>query len=131
MKKLTLFTIFICLSFEIYSQSTDYAIITVYRDNDVYSNNKIAKLFINDRLRIGLKGGSFDTLRVNPDCYTLRTNRNKEQYKLCFEANKTYFLKIDYKYIFLFGKFNLLEITEKFALEELKDKKFKKESYKK
>ena len=131
MKTITLFAFLICLSYKIFSQSADYVTITVYRDKDVYTNNTIAKLFVNDTLRIGIKGGRFDTLKIKQGCYILRTNRNRYQYNICFNENKNYFLKIEYKNLFLFGKFNLLEITENFAFDEIKEKKMKQESYKK
>ncbi|HQG53551.1 MAG TPA: hypothetical protein PLX00_08625 [Bacteroidales bacterium] len=125
MKKLTLFTFFICLSFEMFSQSTDYAIITVYRDKDIISRNKNANLFINNVLRISVEGGNYDTLHVKQGCFDLHTNRNKGKLSKCFEPNKNYYYKIDYEYVFILGKFNLMEVTEEFAQVELKGLKRK------
>ncbi len=125
MKKITLFTFFICLSFDMFSQSKDYAIITVYRDKDIISRNKNANLFINNVLRISIEGGNYDTLHVKQDCFDLHTNRNKGKIHRCFEPNKNYYYKIDYEYVFILGKFNLIEVTEEFAQVELKGLKRK------
>ena len=130
MKKIVVILFAVFYSIILYSQEEDNrSVIHVYRNKDLYSQNKIGKLFINDTLRIGLEGGNYDTLYVKPNCYNLRTNKNKEKINKCFEPNRDYYFKITYRYIFLFGKFQLIEVTKNFALTELKG--LKRESLKK
>jgi len=119
MRKIVAILLIVFCAVNLYSQD-NFSVVHVYRDKDLYSGNKIAKLFFDDALRIGLKGGNYDTLHVKPGCYYLRTNKNKEKFNKCFEPNKNYYYKINYEYIFLFGKFNLIEVTEDFAQTELK-----------
>lgn len=120
MKKIIIFLFIVFSAISLYSQKHNYSVLHVYREKDLYSQNKIGKLFINDTLRIGIKGGNYDTLHVKPSCYSLRTNKNKEKFDKCFNPNQEYYFKIVYKYIFLFGKFQLLEVTKDFARTELK-----------
>lgn len=130
MNKIIIIIFGLFLTSDLFSQD-DFSVIHVYRDKDIYSYNKIAKLFFNDVLRIGVKGGNYDTLHIKAGCYNLRTNKNKEKYNQCFESNKDYYYKIEYNYIFLFGKFKLLEITSDFAQSELKEKVLIRKSLKK
>lgn len=99
-------------------------IIYIYRDKDVYSNNKIAKLFINDTLKIGLKGGCYDTLNIQNGCYDLTVSplKNRSKYNKCFQEDQKYYFKIDYRYIFIIGRFRLTEVTESFAIKDLEGK---------
>lgn len=100
------------------------AIIHIYRDKDAYSNNKIAKLFINDTLKIGLKGGCYDTIKIQNGCYDLAVGpfKNTDKYNKCFQMEQKYYFKIDYKYIFLIGRFRLTEVTESYAIKDLEGK---------
>lgn len=131
MNKMLLILFGVIFTYCLYGQSNDFSIIYIYRDQDLYSGNKIAKLFINDNLQIGLKGGNYDTLHVKEGCYKLRTNKSKEKYNKCFEADKEYYYKIEYNYLILFGRFKLLEITADFAKQEIKKKGIVKKSLRK
>ena len=122
-------SILLCFfSIIIYGQEDNYSVIHVYRHKDLISRNKIAKIFINDSLKIGIKAGWYDTIHIKNGCYDLKTNKNKIVYNNCFQNNEYYF-RIDYKYIFIIGKFNLIEVTESFANSDMKN--LEKRSYKK
>lgn len=101
MKKIITFVFVVFLTMRLFGQSNNYCVLYLYSDKDLYSKNKIGKLFINDTLRIGVKGGHYDTLRVKPNCYRLSTNKNKEKIDKCFNPEQEYYYKIVFKYIFL------------------------------
>ncbi len=112
------------LTIQVYSQNDDYSIIYFYRHKDLISKNKNARILIDNKLRIGIEGGCFDTIHIKNGCYDLKTNKNKAIYNKCFESEK-YYYRIDYQYIFMIGKFNLIEVTESFALNDMQNLKMK------
>jgi hypothetical protein len=126
--KILISLIFCFFSLLAYGQKDDYSVIHLYRPKDLYSRNKIAKLFINNRLKIGIEAGWYDTIHIKNGCYDLKTNKNKMIYNKCFQNDDFYF-RIDYQYIFLFGKFNLIEVTKSFAENDMKN--LEKRSFKK
>jgi hypothetical protein len=130
MNKLIIIIFGLFLTCDLFSQDVNFSVIHVYIDKDIYTYNKIANLYFNDTLRIALKGGNYDTLHLKTGCYNLKTNKSNEEYNQCFEANKDYYFKIEYNYIFLFGRFKLLEITSDFAKSELKGKRLIRKSLK-
>jgi hypothetical protein len=119
----------------LYSQKVDYPIIEndssliyIYRHKDINAFNRIAKLFIDDKLKIGLEKGWYDTIHIKNGCFNFKTNKNKFIYHKCLE-NKKYYFRIDYEYILLIGKFKLIEVTESFADQDMNNLKMR--SYKK
>jgi hypothetical protein len=124
-----LISLILCFfSLFVYGQKDDFSVIHVYRHKDLYSRNKIAKVFINDSLKIGIEAGWYDTIHIKNGCYDIRTNKNKAVYNKCFQSND-YYYRIDYQYILLIGKFNLIEVTEQFADNDMRNLKMN--SYKK
>ncbi|MBN1185571.1 MAG: hypothetical protein JXB49_25010 [Bacteroidales bacterium] len=121
MKRIATFLFIIISSANLFGQN-DGSVLHIYRDGDLYSGNKIAKLFLNNTLCIGLKEKNYDTLHIKPGCYDLFVNKNKEKLNKCFEPNINYYYKIEYDYIFLFGRFKIIEVTEEFAKQEIEKK---------
>ncbi len=130
MKRITTFLFIIIGSINLFGQN-DVSVLHIYRDGDLYSGNKIAKLFLNNTLRIGLKEKSYDTLQVKSGCYDLFVNKKKEKLNKCFEPNINYYYKIEYDYIFLFGRFKIIEVTEEYATQEIEKKNITLKSLKK
>lgn len=108
----------------VYGQNDDYSVIYLFRPNDLYSRNKIAKVFINDSLKIGIEAGWYDTLHIKNGCYDIKTNKNKAVCNNCFQS-KDYYYRIDYQYIFVIGKFNLIEVTKQFGENDIKNLKMR------
>ncbi|HNR19432.1 MAG TPA: hypothetical protein PKN75_14615 [Bacteroidia bacterium] len=109
------------------------ATIFVFRDDNLIFPNLKAKLFIDDNLRLGLKGGWYDTLTVYPGCYDLKSNINSRKYNFCFSADSVYYFQMIFSNNnpFLLGGAEIIPVESNYAIMKINKGKLRRKSYKK
>jgi len=97
------------------------------RERDIGILNQMAKISINDQLRLGLTINSYDTLHVDLGAsIEVRTKKNSLNIDITEKRNFYFLVNFKSSIFIIAGKFELIEVDENFFLTKINSRDFNK-----
>lgn len=106
-------------------ENRDRTVLHFYREKDYGMLNHYAKIFVNNKLKLGLPVNSHDTLHIHSSSLTIKIK--KHSFEIDSIRKRNYYFNVLYKpSIFIIaGKFIFVQVEEEYFIKKINTQKFR------